>query len=168
MNILLTGGSGFLGKRILNKLFTKDYNVYAPRSTEMDLMDIESIKDLEEVFGEISGVIRQIHGVSLHVVYHDTEIYESSVLHNPSIADVMKEVKKIQGGGGTDFHHAYKWIKDNISDTDVIIHFTDGYDTFPKNRVHNIPTIVCLTHNGRDERDVESECGWVKVVKVSE
>ena len=45
MNILLTGGSGFLGKRILNKLFTKDYNVYAPRSTEMDLMDIESIKD---------------------------------------------------------------------------------------------------------------------------
>lgn len=45
MNILLTGGSGFLGRRILNRLLAKGYKVYAPRSFEMDLMNIESIKD---------------------------------------------------------------------------------------------------------------------------
>jgi GDP-L-fucose synthase len=41
-NILITGGSGFLGRRLVENAKELGYNVFAPRSSEMNLMDLAS------------------------------------------------------------------------------------------------------------------------------
>ncbi len=38
MNILLTGGSGFIGKNILESFLSKKYNILAPTHSELDLL----------------------------------------------------------------------------------------------------------------------------------
>jgi len=43
MDILLTGGSGFIGKNILEQLGSK-YNFFAPSHSELDLLDEDSVK----------------------------------------------------------------------------------------------------------------------------
>jgi GDP-L-fucose synthase len=43
MNILVTGGSGFLGWQIAQRFFDAGHVVYKPRSHQMDLMSLESI-----------------------------------------------------------------------------------------------------------------------------
>lgn len=42
--VLVTGGSGFLGRRIVDECMNLDYEVLFPRSKEMDLYDIENLK----------------------------------------------------------------------------------------------------------------------------
>lgn len=44
MNILLTGGSGFIGKNIRESYLADKYNVIAPTHSEFDLIDDESVK----------------------------------------------------------------------------------------------------------------------------
>jgi len=44
MNILLTGGSGFIGKNILESYLVKKYNIIAPSHSELDLIDNENVK----------------------------------------------------------------------------------------------------------------------------
>lgn len=44
MGVLVTGGSGFLGRRIVDEAILEGYDVLAPRSSEMDLMSRESIE----------------------------------------------------------------------------------------------------------------------------
>lgn len=43
MNILVTGGSGFVGKNIISKL--NKYNIYHPTSAELDLTDSSKVKE---------------------------------------------------------------------------------------------------------------------------
>lgn len=42
LNVLLTGGSGFIGKNIV-KSFSKTYNIIAPRSNELNLLDQHAV-----------------------------------------------------------------------------------------------------------------------------
>ncbi|MBT3261540.1 NAD(P)-dependent oxidoreductase [bacterium] len=42
MNILLTGGSGFIGKNILESFLAQKYHIIAPRHQELDLIDENS------------------------------------------------------------------------------------------------------------------------------
>lgn len=44
MKILLTGGSGFVGRNVKEYLKEKGYSVYAPTSKELDCLDEESVK----------------------------------------------------------------------------------------------------------------------------
>ncbi len=44
MNILLTGGNGFIGKNFIEKYGSK-YNIFAPSSHEVDLMQIRQVSD---------------------------------------------------------------------------------------------------------------------------
>lgn len=44
MKILLTGGSGFVGRNVKEYLQQKGYDVYAPTSRELDCMDEEKVK----------------------------------------------------------------------------------------------------------------------------
>ena len=43
-NILLTGSGGFIGKNLKEYLSDK-YNLFCPRSYELDLRDFKSVKD---------------------------------------------------------------------------------------------------------------------------
>ncbi len=42
-NILLTGGSGFIGKNIRESFLAEKYNIIAPRHTELELVDDEAV-----------------------------------------------------------------------------------------------------------------------------
>jgi predicted metal-dependent peptidase len=121
--------------------------------------------DLKICFSEINGVVKSIRGVSLSIVYHDTKVYEGSVLTNPNAGDIAKELRHCKGGGGTDFNTAYKWILDKRGNYDVVIHLTDGYDTFPQTPLKS-PLIICLQKDGKEKEDVEKECKYATVVKI--
>lgn len=45
MNILLTGGSGFIGKNILESFLVERYNIIAPSSKELNLLDEKSVNN---------------------------------------------------------------------------------------------------------------------------
>lgn len=48
MKILLTGGSGFVGKNVKEYLSKKGYDIYAPSSAELNCIDENSVKTLLE------------------------------------------------------------------------------------------------------------------------
>ena len=43
--ILLTGGNGFIGKNIQESFLADKYDIYAPRSFELNLADTTSVDD---------------------------------------------------------------------------------------------------------------------------
>jgi len=45
MNILLTGGSGFIGRNILESFLAKKYNIIAPGHAELELVDDNCVKN---------------------------------------------------------------------------------------------------------------------------
>jgi predicted metal-dependent peptidase len=123
-----------------------------------------SEKELKECFGEINGIVKSIQGVSLKILYHDTKVYEGSILKNPTEQDIIKELKNIKGGGGTDFKTAYTYLEEHFDNADVIVHLSDGYDSFPK--TFSKPLIICLQSNGKDIEEVEESCPYAKVIKI--
>ncbi len=44
MKILVTGGNGFVGRNIV-KFLGKDYDLYTPTRSQLDLTDEKSVKD---------------------------------------------------------------------------------------------------------------------------
>lgn len=126
-----------------------------------------SQKELEQIFGEMHGIVEQVHGLDLRVIYHDTKVYEGMSKLNPTLQDVKAEFTKAKGGGGTDFEYAYKWLEDNITDTDMVIHCTDGYDRFPQK--FSLPLIILLCGHSKNVKDVKEECKYADfVVKVED
>lgn len=126
-----------------------------------------SQKELGQIFGEMKGIVGQLQGLDLRVIYHDTKVYEGMTKLNPSLLDVKREFTKAKGGGGTDFETAYKWLEENTRDTDMVVHCTDGYDRFPKK--FKLPLIILLVGNSKSAKDVKEECPYANyVVKVGE
>lgn len=48
LNVLLTGGSGFIGRNILESYLAEKYNIIAPRHAELDLIDDDAVKKFFE------------------------------------------------------------------------------------------------------------------------
>lgn len=67
MAILITGGSGFLGRHLVSEAEKHGYEVFAPRSIEFDLV---SGKGLDEYFERIIG-----SGKSIDVIIHSAAYY---------------------------------------------------------------------------------------------
>jgi UDP-glucose 4-epimerase len=44
MNVLLTGGSGFIGKNIIESYLSKKYNIIAPRHSELNLLNEDDVQ----------------------------------------------------------------------------------------------------------------------------
>ena len=92
-------------------------------------------------------------------------MYPGEKLNNPSLSDLYK-IKPL-GGGGTNFRHAYKHIKEEVSDIDVVVHLTDGYDTFPEK--FDIPTIICLQRSGKTVEEVKKQAKFAqRVIKIED
>lgn len=45
MNVLLTGGSGFIGRNILESFLAEKHRILAPRHAELELVDDDTVKD---------------------------------------------------------------------------------------------------------------------------
>tara|TARA_E500000318_G_C3396030_1_gene147898 strand:+ start:209 stop:541 length:333 start_codon:yes stop_codon:yes gene_type:complete len=44
MKILITGGNGFVGRNLI-KILEKDYDIYSPSSSQLDLTDEKSVEE---------------------------------------------------------------------------------------------------------------------------
>ena len=61
MKVLVTGGSGFLGRQIVEVAEERGHTVYAPRSSEFNL---ETMQGIAEFFDALPGVDPKIDVVS--------------------------------------------------------------------------------------------------------
>lgn len=157
-----------------NKTFYST-GIYLPKVTKkgvkiallIDTSGSVSEKDLELVFSEMKGIVSSVVGLEMNVYFHDTKMYAGAKLTNPSIGDVHKAILDMKGGGGTDFKTAYKYLEDNEKDVDMVVHFTDGWDTFPKSFKHEL--LICLSGSGKKSAEkVKKECKYATVMEVKE
>lgn len=151
---------------------TYSTKVYMPRQDKtgikiiflIDTSGSMSDDELSQCFSEINGIVKSFQGVELEVIYHDTKVYQGSILRNPTEYDIKKELKQIKGGGGTSFEATYEWLEKNKKQQDIIIHLTDGYDTFPEQ--FRLPIIICLQKISKSLKDTQDECPYAQVVKI--
>jgi nucleoside-diphosphate-sugar epimerase len=105
--ILLTGGSGFLGKSILNSYLKNDYELLAPTHQEMDLLDFNMTADY--IFDACPDVI--IHAATVgntsDALFKNTMMYQNIVrfasmcgkiinISSGAIYDVTKDMDNIK------------------------------------------------------------------------
>jgi len=96
--VLLTGGSGFLGRVIKRKLLLKDVELFAPRSSEMNMLDFRQVL---EYFTEVDPEI-VIHsgayygGLGINRMY-PAEIFFQNTLFYAHILEASKlvDAKKV-------------------------------------------------------------------------
>ena len=149
--------------------------IYLPKTTKegvkiallIDTSGSVSKEDLEKVFSEMKGIVSNVVGLEMNVYFHDTKMYEGKKLTNPSLADIHQAILDSKGGGGTDFKTAYKYLEDNEKDLDMVVHFTDGCDYFPKTFKHEL--LICVSGRwAKTIQEIKEECKYATVVKVVE
>ncbi len=105
-----------------------------------------SSNDITYAYSEIYGAITQFNGnLSGLLGFFDCDIIPPVPFE--STADLSKIAPK--GGGGTDFHIIFKYIKENMQDDlpAMIIILTDGYAEFPKeSEAMGIPVLWLLNN----------------------
>lgn len=87
-------------------------------------------EELKEFMGELLSIGQSFQNLNIDMIICDAEIHEVYELTGETVDDIMS--MKMSGGGGTDHRPIYKYIEENISDCKVLINFTDGYTSFPK------------------------------------
>ncbi len=94
MNILLTGGSGFIGKNILESFLSKKYNILAPKHSELDLLsqsDVDCFFKTHKIDIVIHSAVKPGHrnadDVS-NLFYIDNRMF-FNILHNEHLFKKM-------------------------------------------------------------------------------
>lgn len=67
LNVLITGGSGFLGRQIVKQAEKESYNVFAPRSSEFN---VETLNGVDEYFKKLST-----QNIKIDVLIHSAAYY---------------------------------------------------------------------------------------------
>jgi UDP-N-acetylglucosamine 4,6-dehydratase len=69
---LITGGSGFLGKKLIEKLLSLNYKIRIVARNESNLLMIQNIyKDIEIIPGDISNELTAIQACKgVHCIFH--------------------------------------------------------------------------------------------------
>jgi UDP-glucose 4-epimerase len=81
MKILLTGGSGFIGKNILESSLATEHTFFAPRHAELDLMDDRAVSEFfqsHEIDIVIHGAVKPGHRNAQdpsQQLYHNTRMF---------------------------------------------------------------------------------------------
>lgn len=92
--------------------------------------------ELKKVSALISEVI---------VMSCDIRVNSFEIIRNAS--DFMNAVRKLNGGGGTDFRAPFEELKKRKIAPEVFIYLTDGEGKFPEKRSIRYPTIWVMTKN---------------------
>lgn len=83
--------------------------------------------DLDTRFSsELAGIIEEIHPRHMILMQCDADIAECV-----EIEETEDLLRKIKGGGGTDFRPPFKWLQDEGLEPDCLIYLTDLFGTFP-------------------------------------
>ena len=109
-----------------------------------------SQKELQIFSSEVLGIVNSFENIELTILYNDTEVYGPHRLQNPTADDI--ERLKPEGFGGTNHIPVFEWIDKNNSNAKLLICFTDGYTSFPKDV--NIDTLWVLSGNHCDKKNI--------------
>ena len=92
MRILVFGGSGFLGNRLLPMLVARDHEVIAPRSAEVDLLNPVPERD---DFRDIDAVIHAaaIYGGMPFDIEHQAHVLASNTRINLNVFELCRRIR---------------------------------------------------------------------------
>lgn len=121
MKILITGGSGFVGRNVKEYLVNKGYNVYAPTSKELDCLDelkvVECLKKGQydiilhfAVYGD--GIDKSKDGTK--ILEYNLRIFYNFFIH----ADLFG--KMIYTGSGAEYDKRFPII--SVDEEDILCH----------------------------------------------
>ena len=120
-----------------------------------------SENDFKTFFAEITNIYQS--GSNIILIECDAKVH--------TVAKFKKNhIPEFVGGGGTDFRPVFKAIGQKedkllMEKPDALIFFTDGYGIAPN--MPNIPTLWCLTKNGRmPMNDNREEISWGTVLHL--
>jgi len=104
-----------------------------------------SEKDLKDFLSEVQGIMESYDEYKIRVITWDTEVYNPEEFTSDNMSDITSYTPG--GGGGTDPHCVWEWLKDNDIEPKKLIMFTD----------------FCFF--GWNSRAVEDYCDTVWVIK---
>jgi predicted metal-dependent peptidase len=113
-------------------------------------------EELEDVIPEVRGVMAET-GSRMRMIACDAEVHV-----NEEITSVEEMVKRLKGGGGTDFRPVFKAIEKLRAHErpNVLVFYTDGFGPAPECAPDWCKVIWLLTKNGR------KPCDWGTFVRV--
>ena len=89
-----------------------------------------SRKELSDAMSEVIGIAQSYPAFKMTVLMVDAKV-QKAVEVIPSNYDELKKLD-MEGGGGTSFRPAFKWVEDNCQkDPDTFVYFSDLYGDFP-------------------------------------
>ncbi len=99
---------------------------------------------LATFFGHFQSIIESFKSYEIDLIECDAKIQNHKVFYPGD----MIEYKTV-GGGGTDFRPVFEYVQEHIHDAKIVIYFTDGLGSFPKNAPY-IDTLWVM----REKREV--------------
>ena len=121
MKILLTGGSGFIGRNLLDSPLAKKYEIFAPGHAGLDLLDEEAVKDLLKNGGfdfVIHGAAKPGHRNAKEqekVFYESTRMFFNLARN----ARYFKKMLVLGSGAVYDMRHYLPKMKEDYFDAHV-------------------------------------------------
>lgn len=121
MKILLTGGSGFIGKNILESPLAAKHTLYAPRHAELDLLDDRTVSEYfhtHEIDIVIHGAVRPGHRNAQDPssqLYHNTRMFFNLTRN----ANYYKKMIYLGSGLVYDLRHYTHRMKESYFDVHV-------------------------------------------------
>lgn len=79
--------------------------------------------DLKLFCSEVKGIMDSFTEYKIRVITWDTEVYNPQEFTSDNMADIMEY--EPMGGGGTDPHCVWKWLRENDIEPKKLIMFTD-------------------------------------------
>jgi predicted metal-dependent peptidase len=114
-----------------------------------------SEKDLKDFLSEVKGIMESYDEYKIRVITWDTSVYNPEEFTSDNMSDITSYTPG--GGGGTDPHCVWEWLKDNDIEPKKLIMFTDfcffGWD--PASVQDYCDTVWVIKGN----RDAEPEFG---------
>jgi len=86
-------------------------------------------EDLREFLSEVYAIGKSFNQVKMHILFWDAKMQDHYKLDNTELDELINY--KIHGGGGTDFRDVYKYLREEIPLTKILIFFTDAEASFP-------------------------------------
>jgi predicted metal-dependent peptidase len=107
-----------------------------------------SNKEYQTFLGELLGITNSFSSINLKVIFNDTQVYGPFEFLNPTQDDIIK--MKPLGGGGTDHIPVFEWVNKEASNAQLIICFTDGYTSYPKDSPIDCIWVLAGSHYNKN------------------
>ncbi|MEA3512590.1 MAG: VWA-like domain-containing protein, partial [Campylobacterota bacterium] len=82
---------------------------------------------LGEFLGEVESIMNSFENFEIDLLVADAKVQEHHILYP---GDEL--ICSLKGGGGTNFENTFEYVYDNIDSVTLMLYFTDGFGTFPK------------------------------------